>query len=156
MKLQTASRLAIYAVLELSADPGRQLSAAGISEKYGLSTHHLSKVLHTLGRAGLVRSVRGAGGGYAFVGNPKRTTLLDVIELFETLDETQSAAHDPGLATDAGKALNSVLGEIDELTRATLNSITISTMHMLMDRAGSGTGGSGRIDQDQGQPHGNG
>ncbi len=153
MKLQTASRLAIYAVLELSADPDRQLSAAGISEKYGLSTHHLSKVLHTLGRAGLVRSVRGAGGGYAFVGNPKRTTLLDVIELFETLDETQSATHDPGLATDAGQALKSVLGEIDEMTRATLNSITISTMHMLMDRNSSGFG---MVDQDQGRTPGNG
>jgi len=152
MRLQTASRLAIYAVLELSSDPERQLSAADIGEKYGLSTHHLSKVLHTLGRAGLVRSVRGAGGGYAFVGNDKRTTLLDVIELFESLDETNMPTNDTGPETDAGWALKSVLGEIDELTRAILNSVTVSTMHMLMDQPRSG---SGAIDQDQGQLSGN-
>lgn len=131
MKLQTASRLAIYAVLELSADPDRQLSAAEISDKFGISTHHLSKVLHTLGRAGLVRSVRGAGGGYVFSGNVRRTTLLDVIELFESVGGAEPAGSE-GSATAEGAALQSVLGEIDDLTRATLNSITLSTMHKLI------------------------
>lgn len=83
MNLQIASRLAIFAVLELAANPERQLSVAEIGEKYGVSSHHLAKVMHVLGRAGLVRSVRGAGGGYQFVGNTRRTTLLDVIQLFE-------------------------------------------------------------------------
>ena len=144
MKLQTASRLAIYAVLELSADPERQLSAAEIGDKYGISTHHLSKVLHTLGRAGLVRSVRGAGGGYVFSGNARRTTLLDVIELFEPVG-TPDADGDGGSVTQEGAALQSVLGEIDDLTRATLNSITLSTMHML-----TATGGSA-VDKGQGR-----
>ena len=83
MNLQIASRLAIFAVLELAANPERQLSVGEIGEKYGVSSHHLAKVMHVLGRAGLVRSVRGAGGGYQFVGNTRRTTLLDVIQLFE-------------------------------------------------------------------------
>ena len=71
---------AIFAVLELAANPERQLSVGEIGEKYGVSSHHLAKVMHVLGRAGLVRSVRGAGGGYQFVGNTRRTTLLDVIQ----------------------------------------------------------------------------
>ena len=62
MNLQIASRLAIFAVLELAANPERQLSVGEIGEKYGVSSHHLAKVMHVLGRAGLVRSVRGAGG----------------------------------------------------------------------------------------------
>lgn len=130
MKLQTASRLAIYAVLELSADPERQLSAAEIGDKFDISTHHLSKVLHTLGRAGLVRSVRGAGGGYVFCGNAKRTTLLNVIELFETVGGGGDGDN-AGAATAEGAALETVLREIDEMTRATLNSVTLSTLHML-------------------------
>ncbi len=134
MKLQTASRLAIYAVLELSTDPERQLSAAEIGDKFGISTHHLSKVLHTLGRAGLVRSVRGAGGGYVFSGNAKRTTLLDVIELFESVGG-RGAGGGEGAVTPEADALQTVLGEIDELTRATLNSITLSTMHKLTSGA---------------------
>lgn len=135
MKLQTASRIAIYAMLELSADPQRQLSAAEIGTKYGISTHHLSKVLHTLGRAGLVRSVRGAGGGYAFSGNARRTTLLDIIETFEPVGHPEPASHDLSGDTEQGRTLDAVLGEINELTRATLNSVTLSTMHKLIERA---------------------
>lgn len=146
MKLQTASRLAIYAVLELSVDPERQLSAAEIGEKFGISTHHLSKVLHTLGRAGLVRSVRGAGGGYVFAGNARRTTLLDVIELYEAIGGAEAGSAEQGADTAEGAALSMVLGEIDELTRATLNSITLSTMHKLM--ASTSTG----LDKGQGLP----
>jgi Rrf2 family protein len=131
MKLQTASRIAIYAVLELSADPERQLSAAEIGDKFAISTHHLSKVLHTLGRAGMVRSVRGAGGGYVFCGNARRITLLDVIELFEAVGGSDTGAPEQGAATAEGQALNILLGEVDQLTRATLNSITLSTMHKL-------------------------
>jgi Rrf2 family protein len=128
MRLQTASRLAIYAVLELASNPERQVSAADIGNKYDISTHHLSKVLHTLGRAGLVRSMRGAGGGYMFSGNAKRTTLLDVIALFEPAGAGQAQDHEPGEHTAEGLALKQVLDEIDAITWATLGSITISTM----------------------------
>ena len=61
MRLQISTQLAIFAVLELAAREGQQLSVADIGEKYGVSSHHLAKVMHVMGRAGLVRSVRGAG-----------------------------------------------------------------------------------------------
>ena len=128
MKLQISSRLAIYALLELAGDPDRQLSAADIGAKYGVSTHHLAKVMHTLGRAGLVKSVRGAGGGFAFSGNARRTTLLDVISLFEPVETVRSGDAEPGEQTLEGAALRQLLDEIDENTWATFNSITISTM----------------------------
>ena len=85
MKLQKGTSLALYSVLEFAANPGQQLSAAEIAEKYGASTHHLAKVLRELGRAGLVESARGVGGGYRFSGNARRLTLMDVIELFEDI-----------------------------------------------------------------------
>ena len=89
MKLQISSQIAIFALLELAGVPERQLAVAEIGEKYGVSSHHLAKVMQVLARAGLVRSVRGAGGGYAFCGNARRTTLLDVIRL------QADDAHDP-------------------------------------------------------------
>lgn len=61
MKLQKATRCALYAVLELAADPQRQMSASEIADKYGISLNHLAKVLRSLGREGLVEAVRGAG-----------------------------------------------------------------------------------------------
>ena len=131
MKLQISSRLAIFALLELAAHPDRQYSVAEIGQKYQISSHHLAKVMHVLGRAGHARSVRGAGGGYQFSGNVRRTTLLDIIELFEELGSNEV---DPGETTDEGRALREVLGEIDEIARATLGSITIATMLKLVDR----------------------
>lgn len=130
MKLQTASRIAIYAVLELARDAERQLSAAEIGEAYGVSVHHLAKVLNTLVRAGLVRSVRGAGGGYMFTGNARRTTLLDVILLFEPLGETETGEE----VTKIGRALDAILHEIDDISRATLNSVTLATVLKLIEQ----------------------
>ncbi|MCX7891564.1 MAG: Rrf2 family transcriptional regulator [Burkholderiales bacterium] len=131
MKLQKATELALYAILEFAANPSAQVSAAEIAEKYGVSPHHLAKVLRELGRAGLVESTRGVGGGYRFAGNAKRLTLLDVIELFETLgpDPAALAAGTPG-----ERALARVASEIDEIAKATFRSITIDTMLKLVER----------------------
>ena len=46
MKLQVSSRIAIFALIELAADPERQVSVAEIGQKYGVSAHHLAKVMH--------------------------------------------------------------------------------------------------------------
>jgi Rrf2 family protein len=136
MRLQISTRLAIFAALELSAREGSQLSVAEIGEKYSVSNHHLAKVMHVMGRAGLVRSVRGAGGGYQFSGNAKRTTLLDIAQLFEELSSVESdTAAD---STPEDEALREVLNEIDDIARATLGSITIATMRKLIERRASG------------------
>ena len=147
MKLQVSTRLAIFAVLELTASEGRQLSVADIGEKYGVSSHHLAKVMHIMGRAGLVRSVRGAGGGYQFVGSPRRTTLLDVVQLFEDLNSVESGAAADEMTREE-QTLGDILGEIDDVARATLGSITIATMRKLLERRSvdkpAKTGGSRR------------
>ncbi len=135
MKLQRASRFALYAVMELAADPTRQITAADIAGKYGISINHLAKVLRDLGRAGLVESVRGAGGGFRFLGNAKRTTLMDVIQLFETVGgEAPGGLREPGENTELGQAMGQVLNEIDAIAQATLRSITIDTMFKIVDR----------------------
>ena len=139
MRLQISTRLAIFAVLELTAREGRQLSVAEIGEKYGVSSHHLAKVMHVMGRAGLVRSVRGAGGGYQFVGNARRTTLLDVVQLFEDSSAVEQAAGRAD-ATPEGQALREILGEIDKIARATLGSVTIATMRKLVNHRGISDG----------------
>jgi Rrf2 family protein len=133
MRLQIATRIALYAVLDLASDPARQLSAGDIAERFGISGNHLSKVLRTLGRAGLVEALRGAGGGYRFRGNAKRVTLLDVIRLFEEVSPGADSARDPGASTPEGRALSVVIDEIDDTARATLSSITLATMMKMVD-----------------------
>jgi Rrf2 family transcriptional regulator, nitric oxide-sensitive transcriptional repressor len=135
MKLQISTRLAIFAILELAEREGLQLSVADIGQKYGVSSHHLAKVMHVMGRARLVRSVRGAGGGYQFIGNARRTTLLDVVQLFE---DSSAVEQDIEIAdaTPEGQALRKILGEIDNIARATLGSVTIATMRKLVSSSG--------------------
>jgi Rrf2 family protein len=134
MKLQKGTSLALYSVLEFAANPGRQLSAAEIAEKYGASTHHLSKVLRGLGRAGLVESARGVGGGYRFSGNAKRLTLMDVIALFEEISTRTGTSAEFDASNDVGRALGVVMAEVDEIARATFRSITLDTMLKLIER----------------------
>jgi Rrf2 family protein len=132
MKLQTSTMLALYSVLEAASQPGKQVSASEIAERYGVSAHHLAKVLRELGRAGLVDSSRGVGGGYRFSGNARRLTLMDVIERFEDIG---ARSPEPGAAhTDLGLAITRVLSEIDEIAKATFRSITIDTLLKLVER----------------------
>jgi len=126
LKLQTATRLGLYAALELARDPGRTLSAADLAGRFDVSSHHLAKVLRTLSNAGLVRGGRGASGGYRFTGNRRRTTLMDIVALFEPAPGRR--AREPGESTDIGGALRRVLGEIDEIAEATLRSISLETL----------------------------
>jgi Rrf2 family protein len=135
MKLQQNTRLALYSVLEFAADPTRHISAAEIANKYEVSPHHLAKVLAELARAGIVQSVRGVGGGYRFAANARRLTLADVIAHFEEFTAIEARAPE---RTPAGRALAAVQAEIDEIAKATMNSITLATMLRMIERERNG------------------
>lgn len=127
MRLQKSTQFALYAVLELAADPERQMSTADIAARYGISAHHLAKVMRRLVRAGLIQSVRGVGGGYRFSGNVRRATLWDVMELFEP-DFQDAEDNEVAIGTPISQALDNVRAEIDDLTRATMQSITLKSL----------------------------
>ena len=94
-------------------------------------------------RARLVESVRGAGGGYRFSGNPKRVTLLDVIELFEEVG--RDAEDSPPIDQDEGRALHKVLREIDDIAIATLSSISITTLLRMIEKQKRGAKGDSKV-----------
>jgi DNA-binding transcriptional regulator GbsR (MarR family) len=85
MKLQTGTRLGLYAVLELAREPDRTLSAADLAERFGVSSHHLAKVLRTLSAAGLVRGGQRAKepGEDTDIGTTLQRVLLEVDEIAE-------------------------------------------------------------------------
>ena len=134
MRLQTNTSLALYSVLEFASDPERHISAAEIANKYGVSSHHLAKVLAVLARSGIVESVRGAGGGYRFTGNAKRLTLMDIVHMFEEIAPTQAQRGADATSTPVETALGVVLSEIDANAQATFSSITLATMLRLIER----------------------
>ena len=132
MKLQVNTLLALYSVMEFAADPERHIPASEIADKYGLSAHHLAKVLAELARAGVVASVRGVGGGYRFTANVRRLTLMDIIQLFE--DFTPASPQHAEAGTPVDRAIGQVLTEVDQIARATFSSITVATMLRLVER----------------------
>jgi Rrf2 family protein len=134
MRLQKNTSLALYSVLDFASDPERHIPAAEIAGKYGVSPHHLAKVLAQLARSGVVASVRGAGGGYRFTGNARRLTLMDIIQMFEDIAPPAPQLDANGDATPVETALGAVLSEIDGHAQATLSSITLATMLRLIQR----------------------
>jgi FeS assembly SUF system regulator len=75
-----------YAMLILSAmakEPSAVMSATLLAETLHLSAPTVSKILKTLGDAGLVTSVRGAEGGYHLSKPAAEITVADAIEAME-------------------------------------------------------------------------
>ena len=125
----------MWSLWKVFAVASRQLSAAEIAETYNISVNHLAKVLRDLGRAGWVEAARGAGGGYRFIANPKRLSLYDVVNLFGDIAGNAGEIPGPAGDTDIGRALTSVLAEIDEIAIATFKAISLATLLKSLDRS---------------------
>ena len=128
MKLQQATRCALLAALHLAARPDEQATAQELAEIYGISQHHLAKVLRTLSHAGIVESTRGVRGGCSFCGDRRKVTLYDIIVLFEPGWHDTGGGEEPAGATDVAGELVHVLSEVDRLTNATLHSVSLQTI----------------------------
>jgi FeS assembly SUF system regulator len=80
------SRLTDYAsglMAQLARSPGRQASAQQLAQEMGLPPPTVAALLKRLGRAGLVRSSRGVGGGYVLSRPPQEISVADVIAAIE-------------------------------------------------------------------------
>ncbi len=79
-----------YAIVALSyvgCSEKPWVQAREIAERTGIPRPYLSKILHALGRAGLIHTKRGNGGGVALARPAGRMTLLDVARAVEPMAE---------------------------------------------------------------------
>lgn len=80
MKLNTKGRYAVMAVADLAKhSTSRPASLADIAARQEISLSYLEQLFAKLRRAGLVRSVRGPGGGYKLARSANETRIADVI-----------------------------------------------------------------------------
>jgi len=81
------SSLADYAVVMMSAAArhcgGTRTNAAVLAEETGIPLPTVQKLVSKLSAAGLLRSVRGAGGGFKLARPAAAMTLADIIEAVE-------------------------------------------------------------------------
>ncbi|MHC4710827.1 MAG: RrF2 family transcriptional regulator, partial [Planctomycetota bacterium] len=78
-----------YAILALSClveDQDRWVLSRDIAATTEIPGPYLSRVLHALGRSGLIRTKRGYRGGFALARPASRISLLDVAEAVEGRD----------------------------------------------------------------------
>jgi Rrf2 family transcriptional regulator, cysteine metabolism repressor len=79
MKISTKVRYATRAMLELALQPGPSpVLIETIARNQDLSKKYLETLLNTLKNNGLVRSIRGKGGGYKLNKDPKTITIKDI------------------------------------------------------------------------------
>jgi len=84
MKISTKGRYGLTIMMELSSRFGEgPTSLKSIAEKNQLSEHYLEQLIAPLRNAGLVKSVRGAYGGYILFRDPSTITAGDVIRVLE-------------------------------------------------------------------------
>lgn len=80
MQITKETDYAIRCVLYLSSNTGRPVPVTEIMRAQDVPWSFASKILQKLSKAGLVRSSRGASGGYLLTRDPEDITLLDVYE----------------------------------------------------------------------------
>jgi len=85
MKLSTRARYGLRSLLYLAEqDPTRAVPVREIAEQEGVSGDYLEHLLHAMKNSNLVKSVRGAGGGF-MLGKP--ADQINLKDLFSALDE---------------------------------------------------------------------
>ncbi len=84
--LSAPSQYALKALAYIAVHGDGPVYSQEIADATGIPANYLSKVLHTLVKRGLVRSVRGRGGGFWLAAPAERITLYDVVSVFEDMD----------------------------------------------------------------------
>ncbi len=85
MKVSTKGRYALSLMVDLGVygSGGNYISLKDIAARQNISIKYLEQVVTPLHRAGLVRSVRGAQGGYRLSRDPERYTAGEILRAIE-------------------------------------------------------------------------
>jgi Rrf2 family protein len=85
VELSCKSEYALLALLELAEhyNGGEPLQIRQIASEQNIPDRYLEQLLATLRRSGLVRSQRGAKGGYLLAREPRKITLMEVVSCIE-------------------------------------------------------------------------
>jgi FeS assembly SUF system regulator len=126
------SKLTDYAIIILgymAKDAGQIYATADLAESAGVAIPTVSKVLKTLTRAGVLRSIRGARGGYQLAYAPEKTSVASIIYALEG----PIALTECGLEHDVCQQSSScqIRGNwtvINRAIRTALESVTLSDM----------------------------
>jgi Rrf2 family protein len=133
MKMSEGVEWTTHACAVLAALPrGVGLPAAALAEFHYLAGAYMAKHMQALARAGVVESVRGAGGGYRLARPPEKVTLWDIVVAIEG-DEppfrcTEIRQQGPCPGSDFRKPceITAVFRKAEAAWRAELKSVSLA------------------------------
>ncbi|MBR8826869.1 MAG: RrF2 family transcriptional regulator [Gomphosphaeria aponina SAG 52.96 = DSM 107014] len=129
MKLTTRGHYSVKALLALSLHSNYgPMSVKAIASCQDLPAPYLEKLLIEMRRAGLVRSVRGAGGGYQLALDPTQISLEQILaSVGETIEPLPGYNPDATAATDW--VTFSLWKRLHEKLKEALASITLADLY---------------------------
>ena len=97
MRLGTKARYAVMAMVDLACHSnGNAVSLSEIAERQEISLCYLEQLFAKLRRAGLIKSVRGPGGGYFLAHDREEMRIADIIAAVD--EPIQAVRCTPGSA----------------------------------------------------------
>ena len=128
LKISDAASLASHMMVLIANADGRLVTAKEGANQLLVSEAHMSKVMQRLAKHGLVRSVRGPGGGFQLIDGPEKVTLLRIYEAIDgPLTEDTCL-----LNSKACKRLNCIMGDligtVNEQVRAYFTDTNLSML----------------------------
>ena len=83
MRLTYFTDYSLRVLIYLASAPEGRATIAEIAERFGISENHLTKVVHFLGKEGILVNTRGRGGGLRLAVTPDRVNVGEVIRKTE-------------------------------------------------------------------------
>ena len=84
MKISTKGRYALRLMIDLAMNSvGEPVSLKDVAKRQGISEKYLEQIISVLNRAGYVKSIRGAQGGYLLRRAPEEYTVGMILRLTE-------------------------------------------------------------------------
>ncbi len=129
VELSCKSEYALLALLELADhySANEPLQIRQIAAKQNIPDRYLEQLLATLRRSGLVRSQRGAKGGYVLAREPWKITLLDVVSSIEGTDAQLSELNREAKSIE-GMVIREVWQESGKAADAVLQKYTLKDL----------------------------
>ena len=132
LKLSTKGRYGVKAMFDLAQHMGEgPISLKSIAERQDISEHYLEQLISGLRKAGLVKSVRGAQGGYLLGKEPDKIKVGDIIRVLEgPIAPTDCVSEeDPECCSKAEFCPTRIIWEkVRNSIADVLDSITLETM----------------------------
>jgi len=87
MRLSSYSDYSIRVLMQTALRRPKRVTVDEVAGTFGISRHHLVKIVHALGRSGYLQTQRGIGGGFTLALPPEKIRLGDIVRLGEETDK---------------------------------------------------------------------